>query len=336
MHSKTVHLAVDMMSGDSGLRITIPAVFQALQDFPRITLHLTGDSSAIEKAVTAWPDVFHARVNIIHAPDCLAGDVNPATVLKKDHDSSASAALKLVSDGVASAVISAGNAGALMILARKIIGVLQDNNRPALCSQFPTETGFSLLLDLGANVDCSAEQLQYFAVLGSALHSALYAGAQAKVGLLSNGVEATKGNAVVRRAAQYFSDAPDIDYRGYIEANQLHRGEVDVVVVDGFVGNIALKAIEGTAEIASNELKRLVDASSLNGDLAQEILQKFALAMDPELHNGAFLLGLSGVVVKAHGDSSVEGFVSSIAQALLCEELSMTAKMKHCLDSNMI
>jgi phosphate acyltransferase len=325
-----------MMSGDSGLRVTIPAVFQALQDFPRIILHLTGDSTAIEKAVASWPDDFQARVNVIHAPDCLAGDENPAAVLKKDHDSSMSAALKLMSGDIASAVISAGNAGALMILARKIIGVLQGNDRPALCSQFPTRTGSSLLLDLGANVDCSAEQLHYFAVLGSALHSTLYSGAQAKVGLLSNGVEATKGNAVVRKAAQRFNDTPDIDYRGYIEANQLYQGEVDVVVADGFVGNIALKAIEGTAEIASDELKRLIDASPLTGDLAQGVLLEFARAMDPELHNGAFLLGLSGVVVKAHGHSSVDGFVSSIAQALLCEEQSMTTKMKLCLDRSNI
>jgi glycerol-3-phosphate acyltransferase PlsX len=330
---KTVHIAVDMMSGDSGLRITVPAALQALSDYPHLVLHLAGDEASLQNTMADWPNSAQTRVNILHAPVSVEMGDQASSVLRNNDVSSMKVALEALAADKVSAVISAGNAGALMVLARKLVGMLQASSRPAFCSKFPTEKGASLMLDLGANVDCTPEQLYSFAVLGNALFSCLYPESSPSVALLSNGTESNKGNTQVKRAAKLLSSAPDLNYVGYIEANALHNGNADVVVCDGFVGNIALKAIEGTAELARETLAELLAGNNAHGDQWQSLLAEFSKAMDPELHNGAFLLGLAGVVVKAHGDSSVEGFVASIGQALKCDEQNMVARIEEQLAS---
>ena len=318
------------MSGDFGLRITVPAALKALQNFPNIFLHLVGDESALENALSVWPEAARSRVSMLHAPDDLNMGHQPSDVLKNLDSSPIRIALHALARHQVVAVVSAGNAGALMILARKLVGMLDAAGRPAFCSIFPTRNGASLILDLGANVDCSAEQLCSFAVLGSALFSVLYSQSSPSIALLSNGVEAGKGNLESRRAAGLIDGHRQLRYTGYIEANALHEGIADVVVCDGFCGNIALKAIEGTAALAAENLARLLRAQSdipISLAVQEQLLTDFSGAMDPELHNGAFLLGLSGIVVKAHGASSIDGFVASIGQALQCEEHRMIAKI---------
>ena len=318
------------MSGDFGLRITVPAALKALRSFPNIFLHLVGAQSSIEKAMSTWSESERSRVTILHAPDDLKMVHQPSGVLKSLDSSPIRLALEALALQQVVAVVSAGNAGALMILARKLVGMLEDAGRPAFCSVFPTRKGVSLILDLGANVDCSAEQLCSFAVLGSALFSALYSQPSPRIALLSNGVEAGKGNLQARRAAALIESNSQLNYAGYVEANTLHEGNADVVVSDGFSGNIALKAIEGTAELAAENLALLLRTQTdipISAAAQEQLLTDFSSAMDPELHNGAFLLGLAGIVVKAHGNSSIDGFVASIGQALQCEEHRMIAKI---------
>jgi len=317
-----------MMSGDSGLRVTVPSALQALSQFPQIHLHLAGDKAELEQAMADWPGDALKRIDILHAPATIEMGDQPANVLRNNDISSMKVALEALGEKRVKAVISAGNAGALMILSRKIIGMLDASGRPAFCSQFPTARGASLMLDLGANVDCSAEQLCAFAVLGNALYTCLYAEGAPTVALLSNGAESGKGNMQVKAAAELLATTPDLNYVGYIEANALHSGGADVVVCDGFVGNVALKSIEGTAELAREKLVELLSDDESYDKLGGQLVTEFARAMDPELHNGAFLLGLAGVVVKAHGDSSVDGFVASIGQALKCDEQNMVARIK--------
>ena len=320
-----------MMSGDLGLRVTAPAALQALSEFPQIFLHLVGDEAGLQSALGKWPADARGRSCLVHAPKHLPMGAKPTEALRADQATSMHIALQALSDGRVAGVVSAGNAGALMVLARQQIGMLRDSARPAFCSQFPTASGHSLLLDLGANVDCSAQMLCSFAQLGSALFSCLYGSEAPRVALLSNGVEAGKGSRQVRLAAEALAAMPTLNYTGYIEANGLHRGGADIIVCDGFVGNIALKAIEGTATLAGDKLAQLLSAGQrygLSDEGLRQLRADFAGALDPEMHNGAFLLGLAGVVVKAHGHSSVEGFVASIGQALKCEQQHMIEKMK--------
>ncbi|MEH6582153.1 MAG: phosphate acyltransferase PlsX [Halioglobus sp.] len=331
MLQQTVHIAVDMMSGDSGLRVTLPAALQVLQAHSLGHLHLVGDEKLLTTALAQWPEDLRARVTLVHAPDLMVTDDRPSAVLRKTDQTSIRVALEALAQGRVNAVVSAGNAGELMILARKLIGMLQPSTRPAFCSLFPTKARPSLLLDLGANVDSQAPQLCTFARLGSALYLTLFPLSPPRVALLSNGEEAAKGNLQVRCAAGILAKTPDINYVGYIEANALHDGLADVVVCDGFVGNIALKAIEGTAALAVEKLEELLSCDGGSGvteEQRERLLADFTAALDPEIHNGAFLLGLAGIVIKAHGGSSVEGFAASIRQALQCEEQGMITKMQ--------
>ncbi|MFK8048849.1 MAG: phosphate acyltransferase PlsX [Halioglobus sp.] len=330
MPQKTVNLAVDTMSGDFGLRVTIPAALQSIKKNPKLFLHLIGDQSEIADALGAWSDEERSRVSMFHAPDVVAENFESTELISTSKATSMRAALDMLRRGEVEAVVSAGNSIALMILALKVLGTVEAT-RPAFCSMFPTSLGSAAMLDLGANVDCSPEQLLTFALLGSVLFSTLHSSKSPRVALLSNGTEAKKGNAQIRSAAVLLQDSPQINYVGYVEANNLHQTDANVVVCDGFTGNIALKAVEGTAKLSSESLSKVLqDAAELNlSDEQQEnLIAAFASAMNPELHNGAFLLGLDSLVVKAHGASSIAGFAASIDQALQCEQDNMIARVK--------
>ncbi|MFT4825408.1 MAG: glycerol-3-phosphate acyltransferase PlsX [Halioglobus sp.] len=331
MPKKAVNLAVDTMSGDFGLRVTIPAALQSLKENPHLIVHLVGDQHRILEALSLWSETERSRVRILHATDVIKMDVKTAAILSASRATSMHVALDALRQGKVEAVVSAGNSVALMILSRKLLGTVEAAMRPAFCSMFPTAKDAALLLDLGANVDCSPEQLVSFAVLGSVLSSTIKPNQTPRVALLSNGTEPKKGNVQIRAAARLFEDHPHINYVGYVEANNLHETDVDVVVCDGLVGNIALKAVEGTARASSEHLKATLEKATelgLSDTQRQSLLKAFGLAMNPDSHNGAFLLGLSSLVVKAHGASSVEGFAASIGQALQCEENNMIARMK--------
>jgi glycerol-3-phosphate acyltransferase PlsX len=331
LHEETVHLAVDMMSGDSGLRLTVPAALQALSDYPQVFLHLMGEQTSLNNLLAEWPEALRSRARICHAPELVNPGDSLAAVLRRSKNSSIHAGFDALESGGVAAVISAGHAGILMALGKKVIGMTPGFARPALCALFPTARGFSVMLDLGANVDCTARQLYDFAILGGALFNSLNTADTPRLGLLSNGEEPGKGNAAARQAAVLLQANPAWNYGGYVEASALHDGNFDVVVCDGFTGNIALKAIEGTAELARRKLTALIaspGAYGISQPGSEQLLTDFAAQMDHESHSGAFLLGLNGIVVKAHGNSSSDGFAAAIGCALKCEERNMIANMK--------
>lgn len=327
------------MSGDFGLRVTIPAALQSLKQHPQITLHLIGDQPSIDKAISEWTGAERARVRVFHAPGVIDKDLKFTAILRKSQATSMRVAIEALRQEKVAAVVSAGNSAALMILSRKLLATVEGATRPAFCSMFPTTNDSVLMLDLGANVDCSPEQLVSFAVLGSVLFSTIRSSQSPRVALLSNGTESEKGNAQARAAAGLFENHSQINYVGYVEANALHSTDADVVVCDGFVGNVALKSIEGTAQLSARHFKEILTRSTalgLTDNQCQQLLKAFVAAMNPDSHNGAFLLGLDSLVVKAHGASSVEGFAASINLALQCEENNMIARMKQQLTAMVV
>jgi glycerol-3-phosphate acyltransferase PlsX len=292
------------MSGDHGLRSSIPASLKLLQGNDDLHLHLVGDQSGIEAALGALTNPQSTEISIIHSTDVIPMDADISTVLRsRPVNSSMQMALDTVASGACHAAISGGNTGALMALAMRTLGMQSTYSRPALCAAVPTLAADCHLLDLGANVDCSAELLLEFALMGRNLLKSLHPGREPTVGLLSNGSEPGKGNEQVRRAALLLEEQAEIQFVGNIEADQLQQGVVDVVVCDGFAGNVALKAMEGTGRYLHARL-----GDMLSGGIDAVI--------NPDHHNGAWLLGLNAAVIKSHGGAGVEGFHSALLQAL--------------------
>ena len=298
------------MGGDNGLRVSLPASLKSLSQFPDLELLLVGNRSVVERELSAI-DHCSSRYSLVHAADVVTMDDQPAQAVKYKTESSMRVAIDLLARGEADAVVSAGNTGALMAMSTIILKTLPGIDRPAICKAMPSEAGVCVMLDLGANVDCSADQLQQFATMGSALVQSVTEIEHPRVALLNIGVEAGKGNEQVKQAAQLLADNDALNYIGFIEADSLMVGRADVIVCDGFVGNIALKASEGTANYIAKQLASAL-AGSRDGDLWELVQHKF----DPRQYNGASLLGLDGVVVKSHGDSSEVCFIQAIAQAV--------------------
>ncbi len=325
-----VHLAVDTMSGDHGLRIAVPASLQALQDDPQIHLHLVGDASSLEQALARYPDADLSRLDIVPAQSVIAMDAKPADALRGGNDSSMHVALDLLAQGRVSAVVSAGNTGALMALSRRSINMLHGLSRPAFCSALPVREGACYMLDLGANVDCNADNLHEFALMGTALVTALGHADHPRVMLLSNGTESNKGNAVIKAAGEKLASDDRINFCGFMEGNAIHSGDADLLVCDGLLGNVALKVAEGTAQLASTMIVQEYAKhwwSRLLAVLSAPLLKNLRRSLSADLHGGAFLLGLQGVVVKSHGGSSEAGFTAAIGQAALCVEHDMVARL---------
>jgi glycerol-3-phosphate acyltransferase PlsX len=305
------------MGGDHGLRVSLPAALQSLSRFEDIDLILVGDQTAIQEQLSASAGV-SARLRIIHAEQVVAMDEKPSHALKQKRDSSMRIAIDLLASDEVDAVVSAGNTGALMAMGTVVLKTLDGIQRPAICTALPTSNGQTHILDLGANVDTTAEQLYQFAVMGNALVSAVYGTTSPRVALLNIGEEAIKGNEQVKEAAALLEADPRLNYIGPIEGNALLKGDVDVVVCDGFVGNVALKVMEGTASHIAEKIHQAFShnwLSRLQGAIAYPILKRMYRQVDPQQYNGASLLGLQGVVVKSHGDSSVSSFQHAIAQA---------------------
>ncbi|MCX2981379.1 phosphate acyltransferase PlsX [Halieaceae bacterium IMCC14734] len=323
-----VRLAVDVMSGDHGLRSSIPAAVRAVDADPELSLTLVGDQALITAALGR---THNSRLSLLPASATVAMDASPLDVLRDSSDNPLRIGLDAVAAGSAAGMVSAGNTGALMVLARQALGMLPGFSRPALCSALPVSNGHSYMLDLGANVDCRAAQLHEFARLGIALVSALHADATPAVALLSNGHEATKGNDQIRLCYQYLQDDPEVNFIGSIEANELLSGNAAVVVCDGMLGNIALKAMEGTAAHAARRLESQL-GSSLAARLAAKLLTgplaSWRTTIDPASYSGAFMLGLNGVVVKSHGHSDGDSFANAIAQTALCVRNKMVPTLQ--------
>ncbi|MEG0821416.1 MAG: phosphate acyltransferase PlsX [Burkholderiaceae bacterium] len=309
----SVRLAIDCMGGDHGLAVTIPATLSFLESHPRATATLVGRRDEILAALGARG--VDARLTIVHAEQVIGMDEAPAQALRNKRDSSMRVAIRLVKDGQADACISAGNTGALMAISRFVLKTLDGIDRPAIASPLPNEKGgITTMLDLGANVDCTPEHLLQFAILGAALVAALQEIERPSVGLLNIGEEAIKGNEVVKRTAELLRVSP-LNFYGNVEGDDIYKGTTDVVVCDGFVGNVALKASEGVAHLMAAFIKQEFTRgplSKLAAAVAMPVLKRFKDRVDPARLNGAALLGLRGIVIKSHGGASVRGFEAAL------------------------
>ncbi len=313
----SLRLAVDAMGGDFGLRSTIPASILALNENSELHITLVGDEPAI-RAALADSRAPLDRLSIVHAPDVVLMEDKPASALRTKRQSSMAIALELLRDGQVSAVLSAGNTGALVAMSCIIVQRMDGIRRPAICAPIPSDHHHTFMLDLGANVECSAEELRQYAVMGSALCSVVDGNAQPRVGLLNIGEELIKGTALMQDTAALLNEEPRLNYVGFVEGGDIFGSEVDVVVCDGFVGNIALKVSEGTASFINRTLRAQLRETLLGrlvGLLLLPVLKRFQKRHDPRHYNGAVLLGLKGVVVKSHGSSDEKGFLAAIQQA---------------------
>jgi glycerol-3-phosphate acyltransferase PlsX len=306
------------MGGDFGPHCIVQASLACLAAIPSLHLVLVGQSTIIEELIARHPDVDRARLQIEHAGEVVTMAERPAKALRGKQDSSMRIALELVCSGRAQACVSAGNTGALMALSRHVLKTLPGIDRPAMVTAIPTARGPCHLLDLGANVDCSAEQLYQFALMGVVAAEA--AGVvNPRVALLNVGTEEIKGSQQVKLAATLLQQAVGLNYIGFIEGDGLYRGEADVVVCDGFVGNILLKSSEGLAAMIGARMEAVFRQSLLSrlvGALALPLLRRLKSELGPVQHNGASLLGLQGIVVKSHGSASSEAFQVAIRHAL--------------------
>ncbi|MBB4811822.1 MULTISPECIES: phosphate acyltransferase PlsX [Pseudomonas] len=312
-------IAIDAMGGDFGPRSIVQACVASLSATPSLHLTLVGQPSLLEELIASHPAVDRARLSIVPASETITMDEKPAAALRGKPDSSMRVALELLRDGKVQACVSAGNTGALMALSRHVLKTLPGIDRPAMVAAIPTQTGYCQLLDLGANVDCTAEHLFQFSVMGSVAAEALGV-ARPRVALLNIGTEDIKGNQQVKLAAALLQQARGLNYIGFVEGDGLYRGEADVVVCDGFVGNILLKSSEGLATMIATRIESLFRqslVSRLVGVLALPLMRRLQADLAPARHNGASFLGLQGIVVKSHGSAGVEGFQSAIARAVI-------------------
>ncbi len=307
------------MGGDFGPRSIVEASIACLSATPSLHLTLVGQTSLLEELVSGLAAIDRARLRIVDASEVIGMDERPSQALRGKPDSSMRVALELVRDGKAQACVSAGNTGALMALSRLVLKTLPGIDRPAMVAAIPTQQGYCQLLDLGANVDCSADHLYQFAVMGSVAAQALGV-RRPRVALLNIGTEDIKGNQQVKLAASLLKNSRGLNYVGFIEGDGLYRGEADVVVCDGFVGNILLKSSEGLATMIGERLEALFKAGLLArvaGALARPLLRRLQSDLAPARHNGASFLGLQGIVVKSHGSAGVQGLQSAIQRALI-------------------
>lgn len=308
------------MGGDHGLKIVIPACIAAAQQNATLKLLLVGNQDQIHLALEQYKMATHPQLAVVHAEEVVAMDELPSHAVRNKKNSSMRVAINLVKNGQAQACVSAGNTGALMATARFVLKTLPGIDRPAIIASLPTMKGKTLVIDLGANVDSNAEHLFQFALMGSALIQAVDKKPRPKVAVLNIGVEEIKGNEQVKQTAQRLAQCPFINYVGYIEGDQLYSGDVDLVVCDGFVGNVALKSSEGLAKFMMAILKESFAKNPLTrfiGMLSMPVLATLKKRMDPSRYNGASLLGLNGIVVKSHGGASAAAFQNAIEEAMV-------------------
>jgi glycerol-3-phosphate acyltransferase PlsX len=312
-------IALDAMGGDHGPDVVIPAALRSLNEHDNLRLILVGDQEVITEQLRQHNAQVGDKLSIKHASQTVAMDELPSQALRGKKDSSMRVAINLVKEGTADACISAGNTGALMATARFVLKTLPGIDRPAIITALPTKRGHTRVLDLGANVDSSADHLFEFAVMGSVLTSAVDKIPQPTVGLLNIGEEEIKGNERVKEAARLLADS-NLNYVGFIEGDDIYKGTVDVVVCDGFIGNVALKASEGVAKMIVQFLKEEFKRNwytKLAGIVAMPVLKALQRKIDPRRYNGASLVGLQGIVIKSHGGADILAFSTAISEALL-------------------
>ncbi len=309
-----ITIALDAMGGDHGPDVVVPAACAAVEGRQNLSLVLVGDAQRLQASLRSHDAASHPRLEVQQASQVVAMDEAPAQALRGKKDSSMRVAINLVKSGEAHACISAGNTGALMAIARFVLRTLPGIKRPAICTALPSQRGHTLVLDLGANVDSKAEHLVQFALMGTELARAVDDKPRPRVALLNVGEEEIKGNEQVKDAAALLA-ATDLNYIGYAEGDAIYTGDADVIVCDGFAGNVALKSSEGVArmirgmiheEFGRNLLTRLM------GAITYPVLARLGRRIDPRRYNGASLLGLQGIVIKSHGGADAVAFEHAI------------------------
>ncbi|NVK43673.1 MAG: phosphate acyltransferase PlsX [Oceanospirillaceae bacterium] len=332
-------IAVDAMGGDFGPRITVPATVEALQRYPGLTIRLVGQPDVISPLLKKCPSALAERLEVVPADDIIGMDEKPSLALRKGRNSSMYRAMQQVADGQASACVSAGNTGALMAIGRRVLKTLPGVDRPAIVTAVPTMHGHCYMLDLGANVDSCASHLLQFAVMGSIMTQAVEHIEAPKVGLLNIGEEEIKGNEQVKLASRLIEEYGQLNYIGYIEGDDVFAGRADVVVCDGFVGNIALKSAEGVSRLISRKVRsgfRRGLYRRLLAWLATPVLRELQQQLDPSRRNGASLLGLQGIVVKSHGGANRKCFGYAIDQAVAEVEMDVPSRISEQLAASLV
>jgi glycerol-3-phosphate acyltransferase PlsX len=317
--SARITIALDVMGGDQAPRMVLRGADKSLKRYPQANFLLFGDEAKITPLLAKMPGL-QARAQIHHTSEFVTNDAKPSIALRTGRRSSMRLAIDAVADGRADGIVSAGNTGALMAMAKIALKMLPGIDRPAIASFFPTQRGESVMLDLGANIECDADNLVQFALMGDAFARSVLGLTQPTIGLLNVGSEDLKGHDAVRAAAtQLRAENSPVKFHGFIEGNDIAAGTVDVIVTDGFTGNVALKTAEGTARLFSEFLRAAFKHSLLAriGYLfAADALKKMRERMDPRRYNGAMFLGLNGIAVKSHGGADALGFCNAIGVAV--------------------
>lgn len=318
-HGQLITIAVDAMGGDHGPSVTVPAALSLLSNEPDLRIVLVGQGERIRPQLDRRAASFGDRLVVREASQVVTMDEKPQDALRKKKDSSMRVAINLVKAGEADACVSAGNTGALMATARFVLKTIEGIDRPALISRIRSRHGHTHMLDLGANSECGAEHLFQFAVMGSVVASDMHGIERPRVGILNIGEEETKGDSVVQEAARLLSSST-LNYIGFVEGNDIFSGEADVVVTDGFTGNVALKTMEGAVTLLVNALKTEYTRNPLRylAALASwPVFRSLKREFDPRSYNGASLVGLTGVVIKSHGSADAKSFENAIRVALI-------------------
>ena len=310
-------IAIDAMGGDHGPDVTLAGLSNSISNYPDLEATVFGSEDKVIPFLKKYALIKNDRIDFVHTTEIVKMDDKPAVALRSKKDSSMRRAIDAVKNGSCSACVSAGNTGALMGIARFVLKTMPGITRPAICGTMPGIKKSTKLLDLGANVDCSSEDLLGFAIMGSVLARYTSEIENPTVALLNIGMEEIKGNEQIRKASEILEES-NINYIGYVEGDDIFKGTVDVIVCDGFIGNIALKSSEGVANMLSSiarEEYRKNLITKMSGFLSLPVLNNLKKRLDPRRHNGASLLGLKGTVVKSHGSADELSFANAIEVA---------------------
>jgi glycerol-3-phosphate acyltransferase PlsX len=335
-----IKLALDMMGGDNGPLTTISAALAAIAEFPHLNLVLCGDIDVLQQQLQFHKSFPHPQLSLVASSDDVGMADKPSVALRSKRQSSMRRALDLVEQGEVQACVSAGNTGALIAMAHYVLKMLNGVERPALISGLPSCKGNPVyMLDLGATVNCDADTLFQFAVMGAVMAEEVVGIHHPKVALLNMGEEEIKGSDQIKRASQLLINCNEINYIGYIEGDDIFSGKADVIVCDGFVGNVALKTCEGVAKLIlrrfETSLRQRVSAQFFSW-LFKPFIKSLYQGVNPDHYNGASLIGLRGIVVKSHGNATKDAFLSAIRQAVREVERQVPAKIKDRLEHVLI
>lgn len=332
---RPVTIALDAMGGDQGAAVCVPAGLNMLRQREELRVVLVGRQQDIDPLLVGANAPLE-RISVHDAAEIVGMDEHPGDALRKKKDSSMRVAINLVHQGVADACVSAGNTGALMATARFVLKTLPGIDRPAIMAAVPTVEGRAYMLDLGANSDCSHEHLYQFGVMGSVVAQDIEGLESPRIRLLNIGEEDIKGNETVRKAAEILGDS-GLNYAGFVEGDAIHRHVADVIVCDGFNGNVALKTMEGTARLIRQYLKEAFGSGlygRVSGLLAWPVLNRLARRLDPRHYNGASLLGLNGIVIKSHGSADEVAFQQAIHTAMVEVEKGVPDQIRNLLEEH--